>query len=192
MLRQPFNYNRTWIERPSNLGVIETVLYDAPAAVDSHTTQKHHLLEALDVGFKGMNGAVAVNRGTNQVIGMFVRRDIELNPAKIQKQASKPFVKPLFSLKAPASSSKSLNHYLKSEYSPIQLFFRNLLGLNIMEERLLRKMSDLKEDLSNIKEDLSYIKNSMLRQSDLNALFGTVYYQPYKSPASSSKSLFEI
>ena len=53
----------------SSFASINGVLYPSPES---------SLLEAIDVGFRGMSGAIAVNQGTQELVGMFVGRGAAL------------------------------------------------------------------------------------------------------------------
>ena len=65
--RQPYNLDARWDASKSVLGAISAILYPSP---DSP------LLEVLDVGFRGMSGAIAIDTSQSEpwVLGMMSRR----------------------------------------------------------------------------------------------------------------------
>ena len=72
--RQPYDLEATWDASESVVGAISAILYPS---------MKSPLLEVLDVGFRGMSGALAIDANQPQplVLGMMSRRakPIELN-----------------------------------------------------------------------------------------------------------------
>ena len=61
--RQPFDIDGAWTA-DSTIGVTEAVVYKVPFSKQSGVSQNGRLVEALDVGFRGMSGAVALKRDT--------------------------------------------------------------------------------------------------------------------------------
>lgn len=64
VFRQPYDHSGTWVDE-STLGAKDITLYKTPNS---------ELLEALDVGFRGLSGAVAVDESQQSLLGMFIRR----------------------------------------------------------------------------------------------------------------------
>ena len=64
---QPYDYKGKLLKTAS-FGKVNGVAYASPNS---------EMLEALNIGFKGMSGAIAVNNN-NDLIGMFVRRGVSL------------------------------------------------------------------------------------------------------------------
>ena len=61
--RQPYDLKGKWVE--SSFASIESILYKSPNS---------DLLEGLDIGFRGMSGAIAVDSDNGKVTGILVRR----------------------------------------------------------------------------------------------------------------------
>lgn len=65
--RQPYDLNATFDASESVIGAVSSLLYPSPSSP---------LLEAIDVGFRGMSGAIAIDTSTDEpmVLGMLSRR----------------------------------------------------------------------------------------------------------------------
>ena len=96
--RQPYNANGQWVDNPT-FGSMNSVLYPSPES---------NLLEALDVGFRGMSGAVAVKHNTRELVGMFVGKGI---PIELKKGAPLPD----FMYKRFKKGEESSEHVLREE-----------------------------------------------------------------------------
>jgi len=66
--RQPYDGEGKWVD-DSSFASLNAVLYPSPES---------KLLEAVDVGFRGMSGAIATKNATTELIGMFVKRGVAL------------------------------------------------------------------------------------------------------------------
>jgi hypothetical protein len=77
--RQPYDEHASWDGSQSVLGSVKAQVYPSP---------RSQLLEALDVGFKGMSGALVTSAidGQSKVIGMLLRRG---TPIDLRKKSVK-------------------------------------------------------------------------------------------------------
>lgn len=83
LFRQPYNMEGKWVGSQSTLGSTEATLYESPNVRDITTKQlaiagdfSDHslpLVESIDIGFRGMSGAIALS-DTGHCRGMFVMR----------------------------------------------------------------------------------------------------------------------
>jgi hypothetical protein len=121
IFRQPFNMNGEWIGSQATLGSTEAVLFptQSHALIEGEgqfaVTLTDHLLEAIDIGFRGMSGAMAVSEA-GKCLGMFVKRGSPI-PFKNRRR---PFV--------------------GRKYNSIQRFFREFVGLDEIQEYLTDKV----------------------------------------------------
>ena len=92
IFRQPYDVDAVWTLRGSEMGLTEAVLYRSPKLVvtagDGNVPEPEYcsLLESMDVGFRGMGGAIALD-GNDKCVGMFVKRG-NLVPLKQPRTAS--------------------------------------------------------------------------------------------------------
>jgi hypothetical protein len=74
VFRQPFNDMGEWVGPQSQLGATDAVLYKISSDTLLEDGIKHvDLLESIDIGFRGMSGAMAI-ADTGKCVGMFVKR----------------------------------------------------------------------------------------------------------------------
>jgi hypothetical protein len=80
--RQPYDLEANWDASQSVVGAISAILYPS---------MKSPLLEVLDLGFRGMSGALAVdaNQPEPVVLGMMSRRAKPIELKLVRQQASK-------------------------------------------------------------------------------------------------------
>ena len=130
--RQPYDENGKRVEIQQNLAVTEVILYNVPT---NNNKAIPHLLEALNLGFRGISGAIALKKGTTELVGMFVKRG-KLITLKKSKQPR--------SIAQTATSTRTENEII---YSPVQDFFRKLFGLNVMESRIKEEIGALREEM---------------------------------------------
>jgi hypothetical protein len=85
VFRQPYDMDAVWVSQ-SEMGLTEAILYRSPrrAGVFPESDERP-MLESMDIGFRGMSGAIAVN-GNGRCLGMFVKRG-KLIPLKIPRSA---------------------------------------------------------------------------------------------------------
>jgi hypothetical protein len=76
--RQPYDKNGIW--GPSSLAALRSTVYQSPQS---------ELLEAVDVGFRGMSGAVAVDE-EGRFWGMFLRRAVSIMPKPYRNLTNPP------------------------------------------------------------------------------------------------------
>ena len=127
LFRQPFDRDGKWLGGKSVMGSTEATLYKSPSEVllDAKLLENkdgENLLEAIDIGFRGMSGAVALSTD-GKFSGMFVKR------------AS------LVALKECASRLLPLPQTL---FSPLFSYIRHELGLDYLIKNCLMK-DDLHE-----------------------------------------------
>ena len=79
IFKQPYNMDTAWVSDGSEMFVTETILSKTPkrtlVAGDDDVLQldDRPMLESMDVGYRGMSGAIAVNEN-GKFVGMFVKR----------------------------------------------------------------------------------------------------------------------
>ena len=122
--------NKLKFKKKKKLAVTEVTLYDAPTNNDEAIPP---LLEALNLGFRGISGAIALKKDTTELTGMFVKRGklIKLKKSKQPRSIAQTVI-----------STPTENEIL---YSPVQVFFRNLFGLNVMERRINEEIVALRK-----------------------------------------------
>lgn len=87
IFRQPYDMDAAWVSPRSEMGLTEAIVYRTPKraliAGDGNVPERP-MLESMDVGFRGMSGAVAVNED-GKCVGMFVKRGklIPLKPLRL-------------------------------------------------------------------------------------------------------------
>ena len=92
IFRQPYDMDAVWTLRGSEMGLTEAVIYRSPKLVvtagDGNVPESEYcsLLESMDVGFRGMSGAIALDEN-DKCVGMFVKRG-NLVPLKQPRTAS--------------------------------------------------------------------------------------------------------
>ena len=76
-----------------------------------------------------------MKKGTTELAGMFVKREklIKLKKSKQPRSIAQTVI-----------STPTENEIL---YSPVQVFFRNLFGLNVMERRINEEIVALRKDM---------------------------------------------
>lgn len=85
VFRQPYDMDAVWVSQ-SEMGLTEAILYRSPRRDgDFPESDKRPLFESMDVGFRGMSGAIAVNEN-GRCLGMFVKRG-KLIPLKVPRTA---------------------------------------------------------------------------------------------------------
>eukprot|EP01035_Chromulina_nebulosa_P020459 gene20459-26546_t len=140
---------------PSQLGITQTTLYKTPSnARDSDDNDD--LVEALDVGFKGMSGAVAIN-DCNDLIAMFVNRGTVI-----------PSNRPVETDETQTQTNSNDNPK-DTSYTAFQSFFRNILGFNddINLSKIGKKLDGLIDRVDQL--DKEFVKWSDLKE--LGAVF---------------------
>ncbi len=70
--RQPLDLEGRWVPKDSIIGSTEATLYPSPSAESLMEGEIGELVEAIDIGFRGMSGAIAMEKET--CVGMFVKR----------------------------------------------------------------------------------------------------------------------
>ena len=133
-----------------------------------------HLFDVLDVGFRGMSGAVGLRQDSTELIGIFVKRG-----ALIKLKGNFPVTVPSQEAKTGAARMTDA-----SNYTPFQSFFRGLLGLDILEKRFdaLEKRLDnidcrldkVDDRFDNVDDSLDNLLQVVLKKSDLKEL-GAVF-----------------
>ena len=87
IFRQPYDMDAAWVSPGSEMGLTEAIVYRTPKRAlisGNDNVPDRRLLEFMDVGFRGMSGAVAVNED-GKCVGMFVKRGklIPLKPPRL-------------------------------------------------------------------------------------------------------------
>ena len=99
LFRQPYNMEGKWVGSQSTLGSTEATLYETPNTRDITTDQlaiagdfsddSIPLAESIDIGFRGMSGAIALSEN-GHCRGMFVKRG-NLIPLKKEVSSMQKF-----------------------------------------------------------------------------------------------------
>ena len=160
--RQPYDLSGKWVAAPGNLGVKNAVLYSTP----DDTKKDQPLFEALDVGFRGMSGAVGLRHDTTELVGMFVKRG-----ALIQLKSQKNMQDKRLTNKGEQARDLGVLPRLNKEYSPVQRFFRSLLGLDDMESKFDSKFDYLDRKFDSKFDDLAEIVLCKADLKELGAVF---------------------
>lgn len=86
MFRQPYDMDAVWVSQ-SEMGLTEAILYRSPRrdSGDFPESDERPMLESMDIGFRGMSGAIAVN-GNGRCLRMLVKRG-KLIPLKAPRSA---------------------------------------------------------------------------------------------------------
>ena len=131
VFRQPYNWKGGWNGTLSTLGSTMATLYPSPStsALEGEFSDcKLDLLEAIDIGFKGMSGAVALSP-EGDCVGMFVKRGT-LIPFK---QSIKP-------------------NFESQKFTGIARIFRDFVGLTNQSHQLDYLVANclVKDDLSEV------------------------------------------
>ena len=139
--RQPYNAEGKWVDN-SSFASITSVLYPSPESA---------LLEAIDVGFRGMSGAIALKQETTELVGMFVRRGAALG---LKEGAEVPKFAHHRTKETIAEHSSATTPSLSPELKILCEYF------NQKFERIEKKMD--------------YLLQDALMKHDLNQLLGIV------------------
>ena len=85
VFRQPYDMDAVWVSQ-SEMGLTEAILYRSPRRDGEFPgSDERPMLESMDIGFRGMSGAIAVNEN-GRCLGMFVKRG-KLIPLKVPRSA---------------------------------------------------------------------------------------------------------
>eukprot|EP00595_Chromulina_sp_UTEXLB2642_P003481 CAMPEP_0196763832 /NCGR_PEP_ID=MMETSP1095-20130614/4850_1 /TAXON_ID=96789 ORGANISM="Chromulina nebulosa, Strain UTEXLB2642" /NCGR_SAMPLE_ID=MMETSP1095 /ASSEMBLY_ACC=CAM_ASM_000446 /LENGTH=185 /DNA_ID=CAMNT_0042117907 /DNA_START=345 /DNA_END=899 /DNA_ORIENTATION=+ len=147
-----------WISTPSQLGITQTILYKTPSN-DHDSDDNNNLVEALDIGFGGMSGAVAIN-DNNDLVAMFVNRGT-LIPSKRSIETDE-------TITGIPRKDKPNNKL----YTLIQLFFRSILGFN--DDKVDSNLSNIGDKLDGLIGRVDQIDKEFVKWSDLKEL-GAVF-----------------
>ena len=76
---QPYDFNNIKVSKQNySLGCNQTIIYKCPSNNISNITNitniKDEYFEAINMGFRGMSGAIVTNQQANKFLGLFVRR----------------------------------------------------------------------------------------------------------------------
>eukprot|EP01033_Poteriospumella_lacustris_P011003 gene11003-7827_t len=141
--RQPLDHNGAWVADRSEIGQTEAILYPSPSAAQLPELSEGdigigNLSEAVDIGFRGMSGALALLRhatGPTTCEGMFIKRG-----------SLRPFKKSSFSLQSMNECTNSANATKdeativfpprQASYNTVQKVLRGVLGLDKMDDML--------------------------------------------------------
>lgn len=82
IFRQPYGYTGAWNAEESTIGMTVATLYKSPDITGEKLSFKSKalsksvggLLEAVDIGFRGMSGAIALHAESSKCVGLFVAR----------------------------------------------------------------------------------------------------------------------
>ena len=132
--RQPFDHNGCWVAESSEIGQTEAMLYPSPAQSPESSEGdlvEGGLVEAVDLGFRGMSGALAMRHGAGSLVstceGMFIKRG-----------SLRPFKK----IRHPLDPDIHMNEDLGTmnrrdkKYNTVQRALRGILGIDRIEEML--------------------------------------------------------
>ena len=91
LFRQPCNSSGKWVGEHSTIGSTTATLYESPrsAVIVGEPNIERGLLEASNIGFRGMSGAVAIS-GAGKCVGMFVKRGDLISMKKVPEREFKP------------------------------------------------------------------------------------------------------
>ena len=162
-LRQPYNSSGVWVEN-SSFASINAVLYPSPES---------SLLEAIDVGFRGLSGAIALRRETPQLAGMFVVRGAALG---LKENAKLPdFIKTSDLAKDAFKDALSKATTLTTEPVVMPSMSPELRTVcEYLEARLDNRIGMLENKLENgirkLEDKVDYLVNNTLMRSDLQNL----------------------
>lgn len=138
--RQPLDHNGTWVSERSEIGQTETILYPSPSPaqlpeLSEGDMDAGDLLEAVDIGFRGMSGALAMRHqhphdtGPITCEGMFIKRG-SLRSLKKSSLDLNNFAS------TKKDESTAIFHPRQAKYNGIQRAMRRFLGLDRMEDML--------------------------------------------------------
>lgn len=181
--RQPYNADGVWVNN-SALASIDSVLYPSPES---------QLLEALDVGFRGMSGAVALKHGTKQVLGLFVGKGTALG---LKENAELPeFLKASRKEKAEVQTTVKWSHLKESSVvtaektdpslnltasnseiiNMTQLFLQELKKVETrLEAKSDHGFEQLNRQMQHLDDKVDYLVRNALMKQDLNNLLNIV------------------
>ncbi len=177
---QPYNTNGILVEN-SSFASINSVVYPSPES---------ELLEALDVGFRGMSGALALKQETAEVVGMFVGRgtalglkmNVELPDFFETKNQEKETIESYFEKSQPdkieaPSEAASLKKYELAEAKNALLAklppdLQNVVKGFLEYQKILKEegLDSLRDDLRSLKRKLDFLVQETLTKDDLNNL----------------------
>jgi len=188
--RQPLTWDGKWNSAGSTMGSTEAVLYPTPKILGGENSED--LLEAVDIGFRGMSGALATYEGRCE--GIFVKRGSlrEMKKPDEPSQEISSQVEPsqAISSELPPGVTGSPDvkiytlHITIPEYSAVQRGIRSLLGLDRMEghfmemeeglkkmeERLGARLNKMEDRFQTTERALEYLKKNGLTKQDLHEL----------------------
>jgi hypothetical protein len=167
--RQPYDVSGNWIPEPSALGVIDAIVYSPPG----DRSGDMHLFEALDVGFRGMSGAVGLRDDTTELVGMFVKRGSLIQLKQKNSIPPKNYIPENHSIPSifEEATRKNVIPASKKHYTIVQTFFRSLLGLDLMEKSIDDRFHEMTKSIDERFDDLTSI---VLQKKDLKEL-GAVF-----------------
>ena len=166
IFRQPYDMNAVWVSPGPEMGATEVILYKSPkpslivGSDDIPMSDDRPMLESMDVGFRGMSGAIAVN-DNGKCIGMFVKRGT-LIPLKPPRKVSaeeeyEDTAKSLDFATVPARPSSWIEKVLypsrSADMASINAQFRYLNAQFRRIDAQLQNLTDVvlkKEDLSEL------------------------------------------
>lgn len=131
--RQPYDEQGKWLGDRSELAAKDAVVYKSPNS---------ELLEAIDIGFRGLSGAIATEKDSDKVVGLFIRKGkaVALKTTKIDLQ--------LQALKDTVSKKEISADDIQSE-----------------DTRILYKL--LKRDITNLQDQIFALDQEVLKRQHL-------------------------
>ena len=182
--RQPYDAMGSWDGSNSTLGQVDGQLYPSPNS---------KLFEVVDVGFRGMSGALVVLNSSddNSAIGMLLRRgkpiDLKKSKSPLQSHPESSVITERTMSDVGAAldtpglfSSKEQNIFHEGELtSPeFRAIGRMLMSMernfntriDSMDSRINARMSSIESRMSSIKSDVKYLRDNVLVVDDLDAL----------------------
>lgn len=180
--RQPLSWEGTWQSNNSEIGSREAVLYPTPSTSnvvegeiqgDPAFLSGESLLEAIDTGFRGMSGAIAIQN--ERCAGMLVMRGYfrELKRKRIPTFQFSNTLQESSTAIPPDDhdyDKKEADEAVVQYYSRSQRFVRSFLGLDQMEARIEANLRTLDRRLGNVESALTYLIHNGLVREDLHEL----------------------
>lgn len=173
--RQPYNSKGEKYKNDASFAGICGVIYQSPEDV----------YEILGVGFKGMSGAVVVEKDATNFVGMFVRRAKYLPLIRKQdrehgkkfaskmepKNATSIHQKPIILLKKPNSGNSQSNYQgTDTDSNPKNVESENQSEFNKLYDLLENKFSNMDYKLQKIDSNLQKLDSEVLKKSDMDRL----------------------